>query len=121
MIDLILNFEWEGILLYWLPLAVCAVGYTARTWRNVQKDLKEREMYNKLEALRKDPRCPANCLYTCAYAPTCTIGTLIGYGFASIIPMVNWICVIGDIAPDYLSGFFKTIGGILNQPLVPKK
>jgi hypothetical protein len=48
-------------------------------------------------------------------------GTLTGYGFASIIPMVNWICVIGDIAPDYLSGFFKTLGGILNLPLVPKK
>jgi len=118
MIDLILNFEWEGILLYWLPLAVCAVGYTARTRRNVQKDLAARAKY---EAFRKDPRCPENYPYKCEYAPTCTIGTLIGYGFASITPMVNWICAIGDIAPDYLSGFFKTIGGIINQPLVPKK
>jgi len=124
MIDQILNFEWTGLmglLLYWLPLAVCAVGYTVRTWRNVQKDIKEREMYNEYESFRKDPRCPENYPYKCAYEPTETLGALIGRGVASIIPGVNLICAVCDIAPGFLSGFFKTIGGILNQPLVPKK
>lgn len=28
-----------GICLYWLPLSLCAYGYTWRTWLNYQADL----------------------------------------------------------------------------------
>lgn len=124
MVNTIINFEWTGLmglLLYWLPLAVCAVGYIVRTWVNVQKDLKAREAYNKYEAFREDPKCPENYPYKPAYEPTDTLGTLIGRGVASIIPVVNLICAVCDIAPGFLSRFFETIGDIFSQPLVPKK
>lgn len=132
MVNTILNFEWTGLmglLLYWLPLAVCAVGYIIRTWRNVQEDLKAREAYMAWHADNPEP--PPTPSYSDEhfkwraarphYEPTDTLGTLIARGLASVIPVCNLLCAACDILPKSLSVFFKTIGAIFDQPLVPKK
>lgn len=132
MVNTILNFEWTGLmglLLYWLPLAVCSVGYIVRTWRNVQTDMEQRAAYMAWHAENPEPPpTPSHAVSRSTwyaqrlhYTPTDTIGTLIGRGLASVIPVCNLLCAACDILPKALSGFFKTIGAIFDQPLVPKK
>ncbi len=96
-----------GFLLYWLPLIVCTVGYIARTYNNYQKDLKARAAWVEH---------PTEKYYT----PTDTVGTLIGRGIVSIIPVANLIAAVFDVAPRLLGNFFKMLGDIFDQPLVPK-
>lgn len=96
-----------GFLLYWLPLAVCTVGYIARTYNNYQKDLVARAAWI-------DDR--TNKYYT----PTDTVGTLIGRGIVSLVPVANLLAAVFDVAPRLLGNFFKMLGDIFDQPLVPK-
>lgn len=94
-----------GILLYWIPLAICAFGYFLRTLKNYRKDLASRS-----EAIETDGH----------YRPTDTVGTLIGRGIAATIPVCNLLCAIFDVAPSLLGRFFGFIGRVFDQPLVPK-
>lgn len=93
---------WIAIGLYWLPLAICAVGYTVRTWQNFRKDRRARE---------KDSY----------YSPTDRVGTLIGRGLVSVIPIANLCAAAFDLAPEMLGGFIRRLERIFNQPLVPPK
>lgn len=93
---------WIALGLYWFPLAICSVGYTVRTWRNFRKDRKERETDKH-------------------YSPTDTVGTLIGRGIVSIVPIANLCAATFDLAPEMLGSFIERIGKIFDQPLVPKK
>jgi hypothetical protein len=95
-----------GILLYWVPLLMCAVGYLFRTVSDVSSDVKNRE---RLEQAGK----------SADYYPTVRIGTLIGRGLVSIIPVANLLAAIFDVSPEIFGNFFKTLGKIFNQPLVP--
>jgi len=91
-----------GILLYWVPLSFCWVGYTIRTAQNYMKDKSEREKEKY-------------------YSPTDTIGTLIGRGIASIVPVVNLWAALFDVAPHIFRKAFQWVETVFNQPLVPKK
>lgn len=105
MIETITNFQFNstlGIILYWLPVLICAFGYTIRTAKNFMKDKAARE---------KDSY----------YYPTDTIGTLIGRAFVSIIPVANLWAALFDISPQFFGNFFRWIGKVFNQPLVPCK
>lgn len=92
---------WLGLLLYWLPLAVCLIGYVVRTWRNYQKDIESRASDS-------------------IYHPTDTIGTLIGRGVLTILPVGNLLAATFDVAPMLLGRFFSWIGRVFDQPLVPR-
>lgn len=96
-----------GFFLYWLPLIVCTVGYIARTYKHYQADLVARAAWVEN---------PKEKYYT----PTDTVGTLIGRGIVSIIPVANLIAAVFDVAPSLLGNFFKMLGQIFDQPLVPK-
>ena len=104
MIDYIYNFEWNGLLaivLYWVPASLCAYGYTVRTWREYQSDLRDRH---------KD-----------YYLPTLTVGVVLGRVLVTITPLLNLWAVVVDVGPQVFRSFFKWIGDILNIPLVPRK
>lgn len=92
-----------AISLYWLPLVLCLVGYIVRTWKDYRNDVERRE---------KSPR---------VYYPILTIGHIIGRGVVSIIPVANLMAAIFDVAPELFSGFFKWIGKVFDQPLVPER
>src|ERR1041385_6372219 len=93
---------WIAIGLYWLPLAICCVGCIARTWQNFRKDRQARDSEKY-------------------YHPTDTVGTLIGRGIVSVIPVANLCAAAFDLAPEMLSGFIARIAKIFDQPLVPKR
>jgi len=55
------------------------------------------------------------------YRPTDTVGDLIGRALVTTIPLANlWVAVF-CFGPEYLGNFFRRIGALFNQPLVPKK
>lgn len=91
-----------GIILYWCPMLMCAIGYFARTFKNYRKDI----------VARKIDR---------GYYPTDTIGDLIGRGLISIIPIGNLLAALFDVAPDMFSGIFKWFNRVFRQPLVPPR
>jgi len=102
--DWFLHQEINGtlaILLYWLPLVLCTYGYAVRTGYDIAKD--KRECHKQY------------------YTPELRIGTLIGRGIAAIVPVVNLLCAIFDVAPEVFSRFFTWIGEVFNQPIVSKK
>lgn len=93
---------WMGFFLYWLPLSLCAYGYTVRTWMNYQADVAARSS----EVI---------------YIPTDTIGTVVGRGLVSVLPVANIWAASFDVAPRLFSSFFGWLGRVFDQPLVPKK
>jgi hypothetical protein len=95
-----------SIVLYWSPLVMCAIGYTARTARNYMKD--------------KQKRQEVKSSGTGYYSPTDTIGTLIGRGISTICPAVNLWCAAFDIFPSMIGPISVWISNTFNQPLVPK-
>lgn len=105
MIEWVLGYwgnKWIALGIYWIPMATCAVGYIIRTARDIQKDRVTRAEYPTI------------------YIPTITIGTLIGRGIVSIIPIANFCAALFDVFPGIIKGFFRILGDIFDQPLVPK-
>ena len=105
--------NWMGICLYWIPASLCAYGYSVRTWVNYRNDVKRRREDD--ERLKTDPK------YWSTYTPTDTIGTLIGRALVVVVPVANIWAAAFDVAPDIFSTFFKWVGKVFNQPLVPAR
>lgn len=106
MIDWLKSFEFTstaGLLLYWLPLAFCAVAYVIRTWANYQQDVKARQ---KAEAEERG-----------YYSHTDTYGSLIGRALAATVPGVNIIATAFDAGPD----LYRYVEKTFDRPLVPKR
>lgn len=130
MIDTIVStvksFEWTGmmgVILYWIPLAMCAIGYTVRTLKNIAKDVKAREAResflaqtppNLSESEERSYRLDAPY-----YSPRETLGDIICRVLATFIPIVNLWCALTDVA--VIQRIFSIIGEIFTQPLVPPK
>lgn len=110
MFDYLMQQRFNGFLaiwLYWLPLALCAFGYTLRTGRNYRKDVQTR-----------DDTANAAAKY---YTPTDTIGTLIGRAVVTVLPIANTWAAAFDIGPMLFGKLFNWLGRVFDQPLVPKK
>jgi hypothetical protein len=104
MIDYALNFQFNstlGLLLYWLPLTFCAFGYLLRTHRNYCKDKLARETPGAY------------------YSPTDRLGTLIGRGMVSVIPIGNLLAAVFDLAPEVFARLFERLEKLFDIPLVP--
>lgn len=97
------NWPLVSALAYWVPLSFCALGYTLRTWAHFRSDQRRRVDHGD------------------AYSPTDTIGTLVGRAIVSVLPLANLWAAAFDLAPDFFAGFFKTLGRVLDQPLVPRR
>ena len=109
MIEWILGFRFNsllGVVLYWAPLGLCVYGYTIRTWVNYRKDKANRDA-----VIHGDERF---------YAPTDTIGTLVGRALVAVLPIANLWASTFDVAPELFGRFFRWIGRVLDTPLVPR-
>jgi len=89
-----------GLLLYWIPMVLCAYGYTARTFKRY-RDCRE----------KRDAG---------AYFKSDTLGTLIGRTIVTICPIANLFAAIFDLGPRLFGSFFRVIGEVFDQPLVRK-
>lgn len=95
---------WLGVLLYWLPLGGCLVGYALRSMKDVRSDLALRE--------REGGRY---------YVPRITLGTLVGRLILSVVPVANLVACICDVGIGMLRDFVEWIGRVLDIPLVPQR
>ncbi len=103
--------EWNSrmaLLLYWLPLILCAYGYTLDIVRRVRKD----------RAARAETERGAPLSH---YHPSITVGSLIGYVVLTVCPVANLLAAFFDVAPAVFRGFIRWCSQILDAPLVPKR
>jgi len=96
-----------GVILYWVPVAICLWGYTLRNIEEVREDKKKRQEY--LDHQRS------------YYNPSVTTGTLLGRYIVSFVPVLNLGICAFDLLWEILEGFFIRIAAIFNRPLVPEK
>lgn len=110
MIDWLLNLlvlagaNWNtflGLVLYWIEVVFCLIGYTFISMEDVAKDVKARAANDR-------------------YAPSITIGTLVGRAFVSIFPGVNLFASVFSVAPYMFGNFFDWLSRVFSFPLVPK-
>lgn len=92
--------RWLAVGLYWLPLSMCAWGYLLRTSRNIQRD----------KMLRVDRT---------GYIPSETIGGLMGRALVTLVPIANLWAAMFDVGPEVFGKFFRWLGDVFDQPLVP--
>lgn len=131
MIDWVMSFwgnTYIAILCYWMPMAVCFVGYTIRTNENLRNDLKNRHLYeywleSKTQVIKGalsqeafDNRFPGVYYH---YSPTDKYGSLIGRGLLTFIPVVNIFASIFDVSPKLFRSLINWIAEIFDTPLVP--
>lgn len=106
MIDYVLNFKFNTLLalyLYWIPLALCLIGYSVRSINNYRNELARRD----------------ECIRTgYGYFPTLTLGTLVGRVFCSVIPGLNLVSLVFSVGGPMLSEICRFFSDILNIPLV---
>lgn len=106
MIDYILSIEYNSVLIlasYWVPLAICLVGYTCKTWKEYHA-----EVARSLECQQRN----------IGYVTKLTIGTITSRIFATILPGFNVLAVAGDIGWPMLRTIITGITNILDIPLV---
>lgn len=109
---------WLGLFLYWLPLAVCVIGYTVRTFENYQKDIAKRSKY--LKAKEVEEQTGRQVTMSDFYYPTDKIGSLIGRALVSIVPFANAWAATFDVSPKFFRRLFEIVEKIFDQPLVPR-
>ena len=96
-----------GIILYWVPVAICAIGYTIRTLVSCSSDYQNRKDYESGKNI--------------SYYPTETIVAIIGRALVCFIPIANlWISIL-DFGSTYLRNIFIVIEKIFCQPIVPAR
>ena len=94
-----------AILLYWLPLVMCAIYYTKTA----------------VLLTRRDWQARAWAGGDGYYYPTIKVGTLVWYVFVTIMPAFNLVVTIFIAAPDLFSKVIGWIASLLNTPLIPRR
>jgi hypothetical protein len=106
MIDYVLTFQLNsvlGLLLYWLPLVLCVIGYTVRTWKDYNYELERREQSVKDR-------------YT--YYPNLTLGVVVGRIFSSVVPVFNILALVFSIGGPMLRSIAEFVHTVFSMPLV---
>jgi hypothetical protein len=101
MIEYIKSFEFTStlaLMVYWIPLAICAIVYFFRVIRLYKIDLEKRH-------------------HSTFYIPTLTVGLIVQFIVCTITPCVNLLALVFDCA----SSVFIWFGKVLDIPLVPKQ
>ena len=99
MIDFVLDFQfntWLAVGLYWIPLFLCLVGYSVRTWKDYQKDI------DKITVAK-------HSISQYSVEGSLTVGSIIGRVIGSVTPGLNLICLIFSIG----YGMLCSIGELL--------
>lgn len=92
-----------GFWTYWLPLILCAIGYTGRTWVHAN------ELRNPSDK------------WSYKYSNPITVGTIIGRILLTVTPCVNVIALVFGLSYDMLGSIFKWVGTVLEFELVKKR
>jgi len=98
--------SWLALLLYWLPLVLCAYGYTVRGVSKYREELTDRRKHEATGAY---------------FHPQLTVGHIVGHVLLAASPIANLFAATFDVAPEVFGDFFSWMGKVLDQPLVPRR
>ena len=101
MLDWIKDFRFNGllgILLYWVPLALCLIHASREVAATLRVDIANRG---------KKP-----------YYPEVTVGVLLGWVFLCFVPAINVVVAIFKACPDLLGSFFAWLGRVFDHPII---
>lgn len=116
MLTLLLDYKvWS----YWLPVALCLIGYILITVEDYQKDVKNRDEDEKAALENTDPN--GKRAYRPGYTPKLTAGIIIGRFVVSFIPVINVLLTVFKFFPRLAGDIIKAFGKWLDIPLVPKR
>lgn len=93
-----------GFWTYWLPMILCFVGYTGRTWYQIKE----------LRRGRTDK-------YEYRHLDSITVGTILGRVLLSVTPIVNIIALVFGLSYDMMNKVGSWISNILSFELVKKR
>ena len=99
--------QWVVVAFYWIPLALCAVGYTVRTTKEIKHDLNDR---------RQSDLLPHGYYY-----PSVTIGTIAGRLLLTVTPLINIAAFVTDLGIDMIGHALDVIGKTLDCPIVSSR
>jgi hypothetical protein len=108
--------SWIGMCVYWLPVLICAIGYTLRTINNAAKDVVSREENAKLQ---EEAKKIGNKVFH-DYYPTDTVGTVIGRIIVTVLPVANFWAALVDLTPKFWCEVGRFLNRVFSQPLVPR-
>lgn len=103
--ELIKNWDFTGtmgIWTYWIPLVLCAIGYSYRTYVQIQ-DIKR---YSKDKHAH--------------YVPDLTVGTIVWRMFLTVTPIVNILSFSFSILEDMVRKLCNGIEWVMAVKLVKK-
>ncbi len=106
MIDYVLSFQFNsllGLLLYWVPLVLCLIGYTARTWNDYKHEIVRREQCVKDRY---------------SYFPNLTVGVVLSRIFSSVVPGFNIMALVFSISGPMLASIWEFFSAVFSMPLV---
>lgn len=106
MIEQILAIQYNGIIAivaYWIPMLLCLVGYTCKTWKEYREEV---ERSKKLQA--------SNVSYT----TNLTIGVIVNRICATFLPVLNIVAIAFDIGWPMVSTLVRMVTNILDIPLI---
>lgn len=92
-----------GIWTYWIPMALCAIGYTFKTFKQIQL----------IKAFHKDRNAVT-------WVQDLTVGTVLWRIILTVTPIANVLALSFSLASDMLSQVFSWIGRVLEFRLVKK-
>ena len=106
MIEYILAVEYNSVIalvVYWLPLLICLVGYLCKTWKEYRQ-----ELARSLEFKQRN----------LGYITNLTVGVVVCRVFATFLPGVNIIAIAFDIGWPMLCTVIRSVTNILDIPLI---
>lgn len=95
------------VVFYWIPLALCAVGYTVRTAKEIKHDVNDR---------RQSDLSPHAYYY-----PSVTVGTIVGRLLLTAAPLINIAAFVTDLGIDMIGHAFDVISKTLDHPIVSSR
>lgn len=99
---------WLSIILYYLPLVICVIGYSQRVHEDIRTDIE-----NRSEALKNLQEGKLDY-----YTPKVTYGSILGYAFVSIIPIANLWAALFDVSPHLFSKLIKWFKEFFDTPII---
>jgi len=96
-----------GMYTYWLPLVLCAIGYSVRTIKQIQGIKAYRERSGKLT-----DHVP--------YVHDLTVGTVLWRVLLTVTPVINILALSFSLLTDMVGQVLSWVGSVLDFKLVSK-
>lgn len=118
MISNFYNSIYFEIILYWIPVMICLLGYTYKTYQNYLLAIKRRDLSNGEFLTLLGEKIKVSNIN---YYKTDTYGMIVLRIVFSFTPGLNIVVIFFDHIPKILGKYFNAFIDFLDSPIVPRK